>query len=87
MEKITLTALRQRLFQVADRVLYTGVPIAIERRGKRLLLAPERGTMSRIANLKRRKLIRGDAQSLVNAKVGKWREPEDIRRHLPGAVR
>jgi hypothetical protein len=78
MEKITLTTLRQRLFQVADRVLHTGVPVAIERRGKRLLLAPERVTTSRIANLKRRKLIRGDAESLVNAKVGKWREPENL---------
>ncbi|MCA1602738.1 MAG: N-formylglutamate amidohydrolase [Acidobacteria bacterium] len=34
MEKLTLTALRQRLFQVADQVLKTGVPVAIERHGK-----------------------------------------------------
>ena len=78
MEKLTLTALRQRLFQVADRVLHTGVPVAIERRGKRLLLAPDRSTTARIANLKRRKLIRGDAESLVNAKVGEWREPRNL---------
>ena len=61
---------------MTGHVLRTGMPVAIVRHGKTLLLAPENGTAVRMANLRRRKLIRGDAASLVNARVGKWREPQ-----------
>lgn len=73
MEKLTLTALRQRLFEVADKVLRTGVPVAIRRRGKTLLLTPPTAT-SKLARLKRRKLIKGASEALVNVKAGTWRE-------------
>jgi len=77
MQKLSLTALRQKLFKVADRVLHTGVPVAINRRGRRLLLAPDGGT-SRLAHLRRRKLIKGDPESLVGLKVSEWREPRNL---------
>lgn len=78
MEKLTLTTLRHKLFEVADRVIETGVPVAIERRGKTLLLIPE-VPASRLARLKRRKLIRGTPESLVNIRVGKWREIGNLK--------
>lgn len=78
MEKLTLTTLRHRLFEVADRVLETGVPVAIERRGRTLLLAPQAGP-SKLARLKRRKLIKGDPKSLVDVKAGKWRESGNLK--------
>lgn len=76
MEKLTLTTLRHKLFEVADRVLETGVPVAIERRGKTLLLTPQ-AAGSKLARLRQRKLINGRAESLVNAKVGTWRGPRN----------
>ncbi|NOT99314.1 MAG: type II toxin-antitoxin system Phd/YefM family antitoxin, partial [Sideroxydans sp.] len=39
MKKLTLTTLRQQIFQVADEVLVTGVPVSIERNGRLLLLS------------------------------------------------
>ena len=77
MEKLTLTALRQRLFEVADQVLRTGVSVAIRRRGRTLLLSPA-SAPSKLARLKRRKLIRGKPEALVNVKVGEWREPKNL---------
>lgn len=78
MEKLTLTTLRHKLFEVADRVLETGIPVAIERRGKTLLLTPQ-DAGSKLARLKPRKLIKGRAEALVNAKVGTWREPRNLK--------
>lgn len=78
MEKLTLTTLRHQLFEVADRVLETGVPVAIERRGKTLLLAPQ-AVVPRLARLKRRKLVKGGPESLLNVKAGTWREPRNLK--------
>lgn len=77
MAKLTLTALRQRLFEVADQVLKTGAPVAIERHGKTLLLVPEERPL-KLRQLRRRKLIKGAPESLVNAKVGEWRELKNL---------
>jgi hypothetical protein len=63
---------------VADRVIATGIPVAIERRGKTLLLAPQ-NARPKLARLKRRKLIEGDPESLVDAKAGIWRERRKLR--------
>jgi antitoxin (DNA-binding transcriptional repressor) of toxin-antitoxin stability system len=50
MEKMTITALRQNLFNVSDHVLATGESVEIERHGKHLLLVPEQGA-GRLARL------------------------------------
>lgn len=73
MEKLTVTALRQNLFNVIDHVLATGEPVEIERHGKRLLLVPEQGA-GKLARLRRRPLIVGDAASLPEEKVWEWDE-------------
>lgn len=78
MNKLTLTALRSKLFQVADEVLESGVPVAIERRGKTLLLVAQDAGKPRLAALKRRKLVKGDAADLAEMKVGEWREPKNL---------
>lgn len=79
MKKMTLTALRQQIFQVADEVLVTGVPVSIERNGRLLLLSSATQTKpAKHLKLKRRKLISGDAESLVAEKVGEWREPHNL---------
>lgn len=51
---ISITELRQRLFQLADQVVETGEPLVIERRGVRLRLvredapSPKSGRLSRL---------------------------------------
>ena len=79
MKKLTLTALRQQIFQIADEVLETGVPAGIERNGQVLLLSPKiAATGIRHIKLKRRKLIVGDAATLHEQQVGSWREPDNL---------
>ncbi len=79
MKKLTLTTLRQQIFQIADEVLLTGQPVSIERNGKVLLLSPAVAlNKSKSLKLKRRKLIRGDAESLHTVKVGEWHELENL---------
>jgi hypothetical protein len=73
MSDITLTELRKKLFQVADRVLESGTPVRIRRAGRTLTLSAEGQRASRLARLKRRDLIVGDARTLWKVKVGKWR--------------
>ena len=51
---VSLTELRQRLFQLADQVVDTGEPLLIERRGVRLRLVREDaqpGNAGRLARL------------------------------------
>lgn len=79
MEKITITTFRQNLFQIADRVLQTGTPVTITRKGKKLLLKAEAPTSSKLSQLKRRKLIKGNPKSLTEVKVSKWREPSYLK--------
>ena len=78
MEKLTLTTLREKLFEVADRVIETGVPVAIERHGKTLLLTPQAPT-AKLARLRHRKLISGTPGLLVNVKAGRWREVQNLK--------
>ncbi|MDO8414418.1 MAG: hypothetical protein Q7S51_11585 [Gallionellaceae bacterium] len=79
MKKLTLTALRQQIFKIADEVLLTGEAVSVERNGKVLLLsAAAQLNKSKNLKLKRRKLICGDVESLHTQKVGEWREPKNL---------
>lgn len=71
MEKLTLTTLRQNIFQVADRILETGEAVVIERNGRRLVLAPE-SAGGRLDRLPRRDAIVGDPEDLVH--LNTWDE-------------
>lgn len=73
MERLTLTALRQRLFRVVDQVIKTGIPIEIERKGHTLKIVLE-GKKSKLRNLVRHKAIVGDPEELVGLEVGEWSE-------------
>ncbi len=58
---ISLTELRQRLFQLADQVIDTGVPLVIERRGIQLrLVRVERVSGGRLSKLTPQSLVVGD---------------------------
>lgn len=72
---MTLTALRKSLFRVAERVLATGAPVRIRRGAQILTLSadPQRRSPSRLAGLRQRNLVSGDAKDLWKVKPGKWR--------------
>ncbi len=78
METVTLTTLRQHLFAIADKVLRTRTPIAIARRGRTLILTPDVAA-PKLNRLKRRRLIKGDPESLVSTAVGEWHEPANLK--------
>jgi hypothetical protein len=78
METYSLTALRKQLYRVVDCVLETGVPVEIERKGQKLLLIPAQKTVSKLANLKKRKGIVGDPDDLVQLRVGEWNESDNL---------
>jgi PHD/YefM family antitoxin component YafN of YafNO toxin-antitoxin module len=42
MTPISLTALRSQLFKIVDRVIETGIPVEIERRGHKLKIVLEK---------------------------------------------
>ncbi len=75
MNDMTLTALRKKLYRVANRGLATGEPVRIRRGGSVLTLSTDSAARipGRLARLKRRSLIEGDAGNLWKAKFGRWR--------------
>lgn len=59
--QLSLTELRQRLFELADQVIDSGVPLEIERRGVRLRLVrvDTEQAAGRLARLQPRSLVLG----------------------------
>lgn len=78
METYSLTALRKQLYQVVDRILETGVPVEIERKGQKLILIPAQKSVSKLTNLKKRKGIVGNPDELVGLKVSEWNESKNL---------
>jgi hypothetical protein len=77
-----VTALRKRLYEVMDRVLETGEPAEVERKGKMLLIVRAslaQGGLARLKRLKRRKSIIGNPATLPDVKVGEWTELRNLR--------
>ncbi|MFZ0612559.1 MAG: hypothetical protein WAM73_09995 [Desulfobacterales bacterium] len=77
MTPVTLTALRSRLFKIVDRVIETGIPVEIERKGHKLLIVLE-DKKSKFDNLKKRSCIVGDPHELIDLKVGEWNEEANL---------
>jgi hypothetical protein len=69
-KRLTASKLRENVYHILDQVLETGTPVEIERRGKRLRIAPAEGaatrTQSRLARLKTRPYLRCDPEVLVH---------------------
>ena len=70
----SVSRLRANLYKVLDRVLETGVPVEVDRRGQRLRIVPAEGA-GRFANLTpHREYLRSDPESLVHLDwSGEWR--------------
>ena len=62
---VTASKLRQDIYQLLDRVIETGQPLEIERKGQKLRIVPAE-PVSRLARLQKRKCIKGDPEKLVS---------------------
>lgn len=62
---LTASKLRQDIYRILDRVLETGVPVEIERRGRILRIVPGE-PRDKLANLGSRDYLRVDPEELVH---------------------
>ena len=64
--KVSVTKFRENVYALVDEVLETGHPLTIERKGRKLLLVPEK-PVSKFSRLSRRYCaIKGDPEDLVH---------------------
>ena len=77
MRPISLTALRSNLFKIVDKVIETGNPVELERKGHRLKIVIE-GKKSKLENLKPHDCIVGNPDELIDLKVAEWHEIEKL---------
>lgn len=70
----SVSRLRANLYKVLDRVIETGVPVEVERKGQRLRIVPSE-TAGRFASLSPHPdYLRSDPESLVHMDwSGEWR--------------
>ena len=73
--KLSLTKARADLYKIVDRVLETGVPVEIERHGRKIRIVPVK-PKSKLDNLvKRPGTIVGDPEEIVHLDwSGEWTE-------------
>lgn len=70
---ISASKLRENIYQILDEVLQTGVPVEINRKGRRLRIVPVEGA-SKLKNLRQRDCIVGDPEDLVHLDwSGEWK--------------
>jgi prevent-host-death family protein len=63
--EVTISTLRQNIYQLLDKVLETGIPMEVKRKGKILrIMPPEKA--DKLKNLKKRDVINCDPEELVN---------------------
>ena len=66
MKTITTTELRGNTCQILDEILNTGVPVKISKGDRKLVIAPLEST-DKLRNLRKRKhVIKGNPEDLVN---------------------
>jgi len=63
---ITASNLRQDIYQLLDRVLSTGEPLEVKRKGRTLRIVPDMQPDSRLERLKRHNSLAVDPEELVH---------------------
>ncbi|MBI4405710.1 MAG: type II toxin-antitoxin system Phd/YefM family antitoxin [Deltaproteobacteria bacterium] len=63
--KLTVSKLRENIYQILDSVLKTGRPIEIERKGKRLRISAVE-PLRKLERLEKRDIMATDPESLVH---------------------
>ena len=77
MIKMTATRLRQDIYNILDNVIETGIPVEIERKGGKLKIVPEK-RKNKLNNLKKRDLLVGDPEDIINIDwIKEWNVSKD----------
>jgi len=72
---ISVTKLRANLYEIVDRVIETGVPVEIERKGERLRLERAKRKSKLQKLVKHPETIVGDPENIVHMDwSGEWSE-------------
>ena len=75
--KLSLTKARADLYKIVDRVLETGVPVEIERRGRRIRIVAVRPESKLAKLVKHPGTIIGDPEGIVHLDwSGEWSEEQ-----------
>ncbi|HLG18301.1 MAG TPA: type II toxin-antitoxin system Phd/YefM family antitoxin [Bdellovibrionota bacterium] len=73
MKAIAASQLRQNIYRLLDRILQTGIPLEIVRRGKRLRISALEPP-SKLASLPKRRIIKGNPEDMVHLDwSGEWK--------------
>lgn len=73
----TATALRKDIYSLLDSVLESGIPLEIERKGKRLRIVPE-GKTGRLERLEKHDIVIGDSADLPDVHWDEsWNREQD----------
>lgn len=74
---ITASELRQNIYRLLDEVAETGVPLEIERKGKRLRIVPADAPLSKLDRIKGNPdYIVGDPDDLIDMNWIQYWEPD-----------
>ena len=69
---IPASKLRENVYRILDEVIETGVPVEVERKGRKLRIVPA-DQRDKLGSLKERKCIKGDPGELVHLDwSGEW---------------
>lgn len=64
--RVTASELRQNIYRILDRILQTGIPVEIERRGKKLKIIPV-DAPSKLDNLAERpQFLKCDPEEIIH---------------------
>lgn len=75
MKTVTATELRSNIYNLLDEILQTGIPLEINKGGKRLMIIPAEKT-DKLKNLiSRPNIIKGNPDDLVDVR---WQEEVNI---------
>ncbi|OGG02113.1 hypothetical protein A2W14_02475 [Candidatus Gottesmanbacteria bacterium RBG_16_37_8] len=77
MDSLNLTSLRENLFKIIDKVIISGVPQKLERKGKKLKIVLDE-KIDKFDNLVPHKSIIGEPEKLIKAKPYLWQEPRNV---------
>lgn len=77
MGTITVTALRENLYKVIDKVALSGVPQEVKRKGKKIKIVLE-GRVNKFDNLMAHNSIIGNPEDIINTKSYLWKEPKNV---------
>lgn len=73
---MTLTKYRQDIFNLTDKVIETGIPLELERKGVKVTVSAEK-KKSKFDNLTKRELFVGDSDELVYIDWSNEWSPDD----------